>query len=217
MEIDIAKYIDFTLLKPEADSAMFKKLCEDAVKHKFYSVCIPPYMIKECAGLLEGSGVKICTVAGFPSGYADSETKAFEVGAAVKNGADEADAVINVSALKSKKTDYIKNELALLRKAAGTNVLKIIIETCYLTPEEIVEASKLVSESGADFVKTSTGFGPCGARLEDVELIKKSILPGTKIKASGGIKSYAQALEFINAGASRIGASSLLLRQEINK
>lgn len=212
MEIDIAGLIDFTLLKPNADTGMFKKLCAEAVKYKFYSVCIPPYMIKECVGFLEGSGVKICTVAAFPLGYEESSVKADEIASAVKSGADEIDAVMNVSAFKSEKTDYVKNEFGILRKAAGSKILKIIIETCWLTAGEIASASKLVEESGADFIKTSTGFGPYGARAEDIALIKSSTGPEMKIKASGGVKSYGQALELIRAGASRIGTSSLLLR-----
>ena len=212
MEINIAGLIDFTLLKPDADVGMFKKLCADAVKYKFYSVCIPPYMIKECAGFLKGSGVKICTVAAFPLGYEESAVKADEVRAAVKSGADEVDAVMNVSAFKSGKTDYVKNEFDILRKASGSKILKIIIETCWLTAGEIAFVSKLVEESGADFVKTSTGFGPYGAKAEDIALIKSSVGPEMKIKASGGIKSHSQALELIRAGASRIGTSSLLLR-----
>jgi deoxyribose-phosphate aldolase len=207
---DISKFIDYTLLKPDADSSMFEKLCSDAVKYGFYSVCVPPYAVKMCKEFLKCADIKIVTVIGFPLGYASSETKAFEIKDALSLGADEVDAVINVSAIKSGDWEYVKNELTALREAAGKAILKIIIETCYLSSEEIVQACAAVSESGADFVKTSTGFGSGGAKLEDIELIKKSISPEVKIKASGAIKTYGQAAEFLAAGVSRIGTSSVL-------
>jgi deoxyribose-phosphate aldolase len=190
---------------------MFKNLCAGAEKYKFYSVCVPPYAVKECKGFLENSGVKITTVIGFPLGYNSTETKVFETEKAISDGADEIDAVINVSAFKSGKSDYVLKELKELRKAAGERILKIIIETCYLTKEEIVKVCGLVSESGADFVKTSTGFGTGGAKTEDIALIKKSVPENVKIKASGGIKTLEHALELIKAGASRIGTSSILI------
>jgi deoxyribose-phosphate aldolase len=211
---NISSYIDYTLLKTDATSEMYGALCEEAKKHNFYSVCVPPYMVRECRRLLEGSGVKIATVIAFPLGYASAAAKVFETENAVSEGADEIDAVINVSALKSGRFDYVLNELKEIRKAAGKCVLKIIIETCYLGKEEIVKAAALVAESGADYVKTSTGFGPYGARIEDVELIRQTVPAGVGIKASGGIKTYGQAKAFIKAGASRIGTSSALCKTE---
>ncbi|MCL2145484.1 MAG: deoxyribose-phosphate aldolase [Endomicrobia bacterium] len=210
----ISKYIDFTLLKTDASVEMFKKLCEEAKDYGFYSVCIPPYTVKECKRFLENSGVKITTVIGFPAGYASTASKVFEIKKAVEDGADEIDAVMNVSAFKSGKFGYVLSELAELRKAADKQILKIIIETCFLTGEEIIKASKLVCESGADFVKTSTGFGAGGAKLEDIGLIKKSVPENVKIKASGGIKTYEQAESFLKAGASRIGTSSVLIKND---
>lgn len=213
MELNISKYIDYTLLKADACAESFEKLCEEAAKYGFYSVCVPPYMIKNCKSFLSGSGVKIATVVAFPLGYCESSVKAYEVGNALKAGADEVDAVINVSALKSGNISYVENELKEIRKAAGANVLKIIIETCYLTKEEIATASKIAAGAGADFVKTSTGYGASGARLSDITLIKNSVPSGVKIKASGEIKTFACAAEFIKAGASRIGTSALLLSE----
>ena len=208
---NISKYIDYTLLKADAPAGMFKKLCDDAKEYGFYSVCVPPYTVKECRRFLKGSDVKITTVTGFPLGYNSVVSKVFETKTAIEDGADEIDAVINVSALKSGNFDYISAELAELRRTAEKQVLKIIIETCCLSAGEIVEAAKLVCESGADFVKTSTGFGSGGAKVEDIALIKKSISDSVRIKASGGIKTYEQAKLFLNAGASRIGTSSVLV------
>ncbi|MCL1972169.1 MAG: deoxyribose-phosphate aldolase [Endomicrobia bacterium] len=208
---NISKYIDYTLLKADATDVMFKKLCDEAKEYGFYSVCVPPYMVKECRRFLKGSDVKITTVAGFPLGYNSTASKVFETKNAIEDSADEIDSVINVSALKSGNFDYISAELAELRRAAQKQVLKIIIETCCLSAGEIVGASKLVCESGADFVKTSTGFGSGGAKAEDIALIKKSISGSVRIKASGGIKTYEQAKLFLNAGASRIGTSSVLV------
>ncbi|MDR1952067.1 MAG: deoxyribose-phosphate aldolase [Elusimicrobiota bacterium] len=208
--MDISKYIDFTLLKPNAKVEDYKTLCLEAKKNNFYSVCVPPFMVKECKSKLKDSDVKITTVIGFPLGYVTIETKADETIDAIKNGADDIDMVINISELKSGNIDYVKTELKEMRIASKGKTLKVIIETCYLSKDEIALVSKLISESGADFVKTSTGFGTGGATLEDIEIIKKSIDPKTKIKAAGGIRTYEAALSFIKAGVSRIGASSLL-------
>jgi deoxyribose-phosphate aldolase len=208
----ISKYIDYTLLKADATFDMFEKLCSDAEKYGFYSVCVPPYMAKECKCFLKDSNVKIVSVAGFPLGYNSTVSKVFEIEKALEDGADEIDAVINVSAVKSGRFDYVSAELAELRKASEKHILKIIIETCYLNGEEIIGISKLVSESGADFVKTSTGFGTGGAKLADVGLIKESISGSVKIKASGAIKTYEQAESFLRAGASRIGTSAILVK-----
>jgi deoxyribose-phosphate aldolase len=208
--MDLAKYIDFTILKAEADAQQYKTLCSTAIENKFYSVCVPPNRIKECVLYLSDSSVKIATVIGFPLGYCIIDAKVLEIEAAISDGADELDAVVNISAIKSKDFDYVKKELENLRLASKNKVLKVIIENCYLTPEEIAKTSALVSESGADFVKTSTGFGSSGAKIEDIKIMKDSISPQTKIKAAGGIRTYEQAVKFIEAGASRIGASAIL-------
>ena len=209
---DISKYIDYTLLKADAAEASFEKLCREAQKHGFYSVCVPPYAVSKCRNLM-GEGGKIATVIGFPLGYASRESKVFETGRALEDGADEIDAVINISAFKSGGTDYVLDELKEIRKASAEYVLKIIIETWYMNDEEIIALCGLVSKSGADFIKTSTGFGPGGAHIKDIELIKSNIPARVKIKASGGIKTFEQAESFIKAGASRIGTSSMLIKQ----
>ncbi|MDR2709440.1 MAG: deoxyribose-phosphate aldolase [Elusimicrobiota bacterium] len=208
--MDISKYVDFTLLKPNATDQDYENLCKTAKENGFASVCVAPDRVKECKRYLKDSNVKVATVIGFPLGYATVETKCFEIADALKNGADEVDVVINVSRIKSGQWDYVKDELVKFREAAEDKILKVIIENCYLTPEEIAKASALVSEAEADFVKTSTGFGPYGARLEDVAIMKKAISPKTQIKAAGGIKTKEQAVEFIEAGATRLGASALL-------
>jgi len=211
MEIaDISSFIDYTLLKADADMRMFEKLCAEAAARNFYSVCVPPCVIKECKDFLKKSKVKITTVAGFPLGFGTSAAKAAEIKDALERGADEVDAVMNVCAFKSGNTAYVGSEFARFRKASEGKVLKIIIETCFLAPQEIALASRLAAENGADFVKTSTGYGTGGAKITDVEIIKSSVPENVRIKASGGIKAYAQAFEFIKAGASRIGSSSLL-------
>lgn len=209
---DIAKYIDYTLLKADAPEASFEKLCREAQQYGFYSVCVPPYAVSKCRNLM-GAGGKIAAVISFPLGYSSCSSKVFETGRALKDGADEIDAVINISAFKSGMTDYVLNELKEIRKAAAEYVLKIIIETCYMNDKEIIALCGLVSESGADFIKTSTGFGPRGADIKDIELIKRNIPARVKIKASGGIKTFEQAASFIKAGASRIGTSSMLIKR----
>lgn len=214
---DIAKYIDYTLLKQDASADMFKKLCGDAVKNGFYSVCVPPYYVKGCAGFLKDSGVKVVTVIGFPLGYNASGTKVFETAKAIEDGADEIDAVMNVSAFKSGNFDYVLDELKEIRKASQKHILKIIIETCCLNNDDIIKACAIVSESGADFIKTSTGFASGGAKTEDIRLMKQSLSGKVRIKASGGIKTFKQACEFIEAGATRIGTSSILIRSGINE
>jgi deoxyribose-phosphate aldolase len=208
--MNISKYIDFTLLKPNAPIEDYKVLCDSAAKNNFYAVCVAPFAVKNCKDILKNTQVKIATVIGFPLGYNTIESKVFETMDAIKNGADEVDMVINVSALKSGDIDYVKEELKAMRKASAGKVLKVIIEACYLSKEEIAAVSSLISESGADFVKTSTGFGTGGATLEDVKIIKDSINLKTQIKAAGGIRTYEAAVSFIEAGASRIGASALL-------
>lgn len=210
MELNISKYIDYTLLKADAGIDMFKKLCSEAAENKFYSVCVPPYIIKACKEFLVGSDVKIATVISFPLGYCATDNKVAETKLAIGSGADEIDCVMNISAFKSGDSGYVEREFALLRAASENKVLKVIIETCCLTPEEIASASRIAAQAGADFVKTSTGYGVYGARTEDIKIIKDSVPAHIKIKASGGIKTLQQAVAFIEAGASRIGTSSLL-------
>ncbi|MDR2772846.1 MAG: deoxyribose-phosphate aldolase [Elusimicrobiota bacterium] len=211
MIANIASYIDFTLLKPNAKVADYTKLCSDAAANKFYSVCVPPFMVKSCKEMLDSSEVKITTVIGFPLGYSTPEIKASEAAFAIKQGADDIDMVINISEAKSGNFDYLKKELVMVREATQNKTLKVIIETCYLSKEEIAKISRLVSDCKADFVKTSTGFGPAGALLEDIAIIKSAIRPETKIKAAGGIRTYADAEAFVNAGASRIGSSAIIV------
>ncbi|MCD1294468.1 deoxyribose-phosphate aldolase [Methanocella sp. CWC-04] len=204
---DLAKYIDHTNVRPYASEKDILKLCDEAIKYGFASACVASCWVPLAREKLSGSGVRVCSVVGFPFGAEIYHTKAFEAKTAVASGADEIDAVINIGYLKSGRLDYMASELSGIVEASGNATVKIIIETCYLTPDEIIQASKLVRNSGAAFVKTSTGYGPSGARLEDVELIKTEV-PGIRIKASGGIRTLEDANKFINAGASRIGTSA---------
>ncbi|WP_413852746.1 deoxyribose-phosphate aldolase [Candidatus Ruminimicrobium bovinum] len=209
-KINISKKIDHTLLAPNATLEQFKKLCDEAVENEFYSVCVPPFMVKSCKKCLADTDIKICTVVGFPLGYNSYLTKMVEAKELINNGADEIDAVINISALKSGDFDFINKEVKSLRQACGKNILKIIIETAYLTDKEKTEVSKIILKNGADFIKTSTGFAPSGAKIEDVKLIKSVVGKNIRIKAAGGISTYEQAVAMIDAGASRIGSSKSL-------
>lgn len=209
-KIDIANIIEHTLLSPVATVTDFKKLCDEAVSHNFYSVCIPPFIVKSCKEALAETDVKVCSVVGFPLGYNFYLTKALEAKQLINLGADEVDCVINLSALKSKDFGYIEKEITLLRKATSKKILKIIIETAYLSEQEKIKITKIVLKSGADFIKTSTGFAGKGADVDDIKLIKSIIGNNMRIKASGGISAYGQAVAMINAGASRIGTSKSL-------
>lgn len=209
-KINISKKIDHTLLAPNATLRQFEKLCDEAVENEFYSVCVPPFMVKSCKKCLADTDIKICTVVGFPLGYNSYLTKMVEAKELINNGADEIDAVINISALKSGDFDFINKEVKSLRQACGKNILKIIIETAYLTDKEKTEVSKIILKNGADFIKTSTGFAPSGAKIEDVKLIKSVVGKNIRIKAAGGISTYEQAVAMIDAGASRIGSSKSL-------
>ncbi|MDD5020953.1 MAG: deoxyribose-phosphate aldolase [Endomicrobiaceae bacterium] len=209
-KINIANIIEHTLLSPVATVADFKKLCDEAVANNFYAVCVPPFIVKSCKDALIQTDVKICSVVGFPLGYSFHLTKVLEAKQLINLGADEVDCVINLSALKSKDFSYIENEIKLLRKATTKKTLKIIIETAYLSEHEKIKITKLVLKSGADFIKTSTGFAGKGADVEDIKLIKSIIGNNMRIKASGGISAYGQAVAMINAGASRIGTSKSL-------
>lgn len=199
--------IDHTLLKATATEAEIKKLCEEAIQYQFTTVCIPPYYVAFAKTLLEGTSIGITTVIGFPLGNTTSQTKAFEAKEAVENGATDIDMVMNIGALKDKDYETVKKDIKAVVQASKGAITKVIIETCYLTNEEIEKATELVIEAGADFVKTSTGFGPDGATVETVQLMKRVAGDQIKIKASGGIRDAKTAQYMIHAGASRLGTS----------
>ncbi|HPB34299.1 MAG TPA: deoxyribose-phosphate aldolase [Caldisericia bacterium] len=205
---DLARLIDHTLLKSETKIEDIKKLCEEAIKYQFYSVCINPCYVKTAKEFLKNSDIKICTVISFPLGASTIKTKIYEATEAIENGADEIDMVMNIGMFKSNKYEYIYEEISSIKKAIEYRILKVIIETSILSEEEKIKASEIIKKSGANFVKTSTGFSQGGATKEDVLLIRKSVGDNFGIKASGGIKTYQQAVELINAGATRIGSSS---------
>lgn len=211
---EIAKYIDHTQLKPDAAQEKIDELCREAHEYSFYSVCVNSCWAGRCAEELEGSDVKLAVVAGFPLGAMEAESKAFEAKRAVEAGADEIDMVINVGMLKSGRMEEVKRDLRAVREACGSSkagcpvVLKVIIETSLLTDEEKVTACEAAAETGADFVKTSTGFAGGGATAEDVELMRRTVGPDVGVKASGGVRSYEDAVKMIRAGANRLGASA---------
>lgn len=208
MEIkEIMKYIDHTLLKPTASWEDIQALCEEALEYHMASVCIPPCYI-EPVYQKYGNSLNICTVIGFPLGYSTTAAKVYEAEDAVRKGADEIDMVINLTDIKNGEFSKVKNEIALIKNAVGNKVLKVIVETCYLTKEEKVELCRIVTEAGADFIKTSTGFGTAGACLEDIALFKEFIGKNVKIKAAGGIRTKDEMEEYIQTGCSRIGSSS---------
>ncbi|MBR5804555.1 MAG: deoxyribose-phosphate aldolase [Clostridia bacterium] len=208
-ERNIARYIDHTLLKANATEDQIRKLCEEAREYQFASVCVNTCYVPLAAELLKGSGVKTCCVVGFPLGAMSTEAKAYEAADAVKNGAEEVDMVINVGAIKSGNWDYVKKDIERVVKASHDRALvKVIIETCLLTDEEKVMACTAAKEAGADFVKTSTGFSTGGATVEDIRLMRETVGSEMGVKASGGIRTYEDAAAMIEAGATRIGASS---------
>lgn len=208
--MEINRIIDHTLLKPESTEEQIDKLLDEAKEYNFFSVCVNPVWVKKCTESLKDSDVKVCTVIGFPLGANTKETKAFETKNALENGADEIDMVINIGLLKSKKFDAVKEEIEELAKICHNEgaILKVILENCLLTKEEIVKACELSDEAGADFVKTSTGFSTSGADSSDVALMKKSVSDRVKVKASGGIRDYKKSLEMIENGADRLGVSA---------
>lgn len=208
MKNEIAGMIDHTLLHAYATDEQIVKLCAEAKEYHFASVCVNPCHIEQAADLLKGTVVKVATVIGFPLGANTTETKAFETKDAVAKGAGEIDMVLDIGAMKSKRYDDVRNQIHAVVQAAGSALVKVIIETCYLTEEEKVIACKASAEAGAEYVKTSTGFGTGGATTKDVALMKHSIPARMKVKASGGIHNYAEALAMIEAGASRLGASA---------
>lgn len=210
MTNELARMIDHTLLKANATEAEIVKLAEEAKEYKFASVCVNPAWVKTAAEILnDAEGVEVCTVIGFPLGASTSAVKAFETTNAIENGATEVDMVINIGALKDKQYDVVENDIkAVVEAAKGKALTKVIIETCLLTDEEKEMACKLSVSAGADFVKTSTGFSTGGATVEDIALMRKTVGPDLGVKASGGVRSLEDAQNMIEAGATRIGASS---------
>ena len=202
------KYIDHTLLKPDASQGQIETLIEEAKKYDFASVCVNPTWVSFAAQALKTTDVKVCTVIGFPLGANTPELKAFETSDAIRNGANEVDMVINIGALKSRNFDLVERDIRAVVEAAKETLVKVIIETCLLTDDEKVKACQIAQKAGADFVKTSTGFSTGGATVADVALMRKTVGPDMGVKASGGARSYEDALAFIKAGATRIGASS---------
>ena len=210
MEIkDILKYVDHTLLKQESTWEQMKVICDDAIKFSTASVCVPPSFVKQCKDYC-GNKMKICTVIGFPNGYNTTATKVFETEDALKNGADEIDMVINIGWAKEKKFNLIKEEIKAIKNACGDKILKVIIETCLLSDEEKTEMCKIVTEAGADFIKTSTGFSTAGATREDIKLFSENIGENVKMKAAGGIASLTDAEDFLKLGAERLGTSRIV-------
>ena len=206
--MDIARYIDHTVLAANATEEKISKLCDEASKWNFASVCVNTCWASFCAEKLKGTGVNVCCVVGFPLGAMATEAKAYEAALAVKNGATEIDMVINIGWLKDKKDDLVKKDIEAVKRACGKNVLKVIIETCLLTEEEKVRACELSVTAGADFVKTSTGFSTAGATAEDVALMRKTVGNRAKVKAAGGIRDFATAMKMIESGADRLGCSA---------
>ena len=206
--MELNKYIDHTNLKNTATLKDIEKLCNEAIKYKFASVCVYPYYVPLAKSLLKDSNVEVCTVIGFPSGMATKEVKVYEAIDAVEKGATEIDMVINIAALKNKDYNYVKEEIEEIRDAIDGKVLKVIIETCLLTDKEIIKMTEICNETFVNFIKTSTGFSTGGAKVDDIELINKYRNEVLEIKASGGIKDIDTAYDMINAGATRIGTSS---------
>lgn len=206
--MNLAKYIDHTLLKPQASQAEIKTLCEEARKYGFFSVCVNPYWVPFCKEQLKGSDVKVCTVIGFPLGANTTEVKVYEAKDALKNGADELDMVVNLGAVKSGDWATVLADIEAVRHAAENFTLKVIIETSVLTQEEKVKLCQLCTQAKADFVKTSTGFTGGGATAEDVKLMKENVSADMQVKASGGVRTKEDFDKMVTAGATRIGASA---------
>lgn len=206
---DIICHIDHTLLKQTATWEQIERLCVEAINHKTASVCIPPCYVKQASEFVKKQ-IPICTVIGFPNGYHTTDVKVFETENAIANGADEIDMVINLCWVKDGLYDLVEQEIKAVKKACKNHILKVIIETCYLTEQQKKKLCQIVSQAGADFIKTSTGFGSGGATPEDIKLFSENVASNVKIKAAGGIKSIADAEQFLKLGAERLGSSSLL-------
>ncbi|MCJ7835806.1 deoxyribose-phosphate aldolase [Cuneatibacter sp. NSJ-177] len=206
---EVLRKVDHTLLSSTATWQEIQQLCDDAITYETASVCIPPSYVKRVKDYV-GNRLRIGTVVGFPNGYSTTSVKAFEADDALKKGADELDMVINLGNVKNGDDTSIYNEIRTLKMLCGQRVLKVIVETCFLTQEEKIRLCRVVTEAGADFIKTSTGFGPGGATFEDVALFAEHVGPGVRIKAAGGIRSFEDAEELIRLGASRLGTSRLV-------
>ena len=215
---EIMKYVDHTLLLQGATWDDIKAICDDGLKYGTASVCIPPSYVKEAAEYL-GGRLAVCTVIGFPNGYNTTKVKCAETADAIENGAEEIDMVINIGDLKGGRYDRILEEIKAIKAVCGDKILKVIIETCLLTDEEKIRMCKIVTEAGADFIKTSTGFSTAGATPADIKLFAENVGEGVKIKAAGGIKNFEDAENFIALGATRLGTSRLvtLLKGEAGK
>ncbi len=206
---DIFRAVDHTLLAPDAVWEEIRQLCDDAVTYQTASVCIPPSYVKRAKEYL-GDRMAVCTVIGFPNGYNTTAAKVFETRDALANGADEIDMVINIGDLKDRNYQNIFDEIRLLKDVCGNHILKVIIETCLLTDEEKVKMCGIVTEAGADYIKTSTGFSRAGATSADIQLLSGNVGPNVKVKAAGGISSFSEAEEFLRLGASRLGTSRIV-------
>lgn len=206
---EMVKHVDHTLLLQPSTWEEIRQICDDAVTYGTASVCIPPSYVKQAADYLQGR-VAVCTVIGFPNGYMTTAVKEFETKDAIANGASEIDMVINIGWLKDKKYDLLEEEIRTLKAACGTKILKVIIETCLLTDEEKIKMCEIVTEAGADYIKTSTGFSTAGATFEDVKLFAEHVGENVKIKAAGGISSLDDAEKFLALGADRLGTSRII-------
>ncbi len=209
MDGKIFQYVDHTLLTQQAGWEEIRKICDEAVAYGVASVCIPPAFVKRAKDYVKDT-MKVCTVIGFPNGYNTKAVKLFETEDAIQNGADEIDMVINLGDVKDKEWERIEEEIREIKGVCGSKVLKVIIETCLLTEEEKIRMCQIVTEAGADFIKTSTGFSTKGATFEDIRLFAEHIGPGVKIKAAGGISSMEDAEKFVELGASRLGTSRIV-------
>ena len=205
----ILKHVDHTLLLQGATWEEIKQICDDAMKYQTASVCIAPSYVKQAAEYM-GDKMAVCTVIGFPNGYMTTKAKEFETKDALENGASEIDMVINIGWLKDKKYDLIENEIRALKAVCKDKILKVIIETCFLTDEEKIKMCEIVTNAGADYIKTSTGFGGAGATFEDIKLFSEHIGPNVKMKAAGGISSIEDAEKFLELGADRLGTSRII-------
>ncbi len=206
---EILSKCDHTLLAQTATWNDIQTICDDGIKYETASVCIPPCFVKQASEYAKGR-VAICTVIGFPNGYNTTAVKEFETKDAIANGADEIDMVINIGELKAGNYDYVENEIKTLKKACGDKILKVIIETCLLTDEEKIKMCQIVTDAGADFIKTSTGFSKAGATFEDIALFAKHVGKNVRMKAAGGISSIEDAEKFVELGASRLGTSRIV-------
>ena len=206
---EILKHVDHTLLLQGATWEEIKQICDDAMKYETASVCIAPSYVKQAAEYM-GDKMAVCTVIGFPNGYMTTKAKEFETKDALENGASEIDMVINIGWLKDKEYDLIENEIRALKAVCKDKILKVIIETCFLTDEEKIKMCEIVTNAGADYIKTSTGFGGAGATFDDIKLFSQHIGPNVKMKAAGGISSMEDAEKFLELGADRLGTSRII-------